>query len=145
MSSWDEVRKAAPELAATVQHAFTRRKHHTMATLRADGSPRISGTEVELADGQVVLGSMPGALKAKDLQRDPRVSLHSQGEDPPESDPSDWSGEAKISGTAAETPHEDHHRFVMEGTVVVFTWVVVDALVVRWWTPAGGEQVVRRK
>jgi hypothetical protein len=145
MPSWDEVRAAAPELAATVQHAFTRRKHHTMATVRADGSPRISGTEVELTDGQLALGSMPGALKAKDLLRDPRVALHSQGEDPPESDPSDWSGEAKISGTAAESPHEDHHRFVIDVTEIVFTRVEGDELVVRWWTPAGGEQVVRRK
>jgi hypothetical protein len=145
MPSWDEVKAAAPELVANVQHAFTRRKHHTMATVRADGSPRISGTEVEIADGKVVLGSMTGARKAQDLKRDPRVALHSQGEDPPEADPSDWAGEAKISGTAAQTPHDEHDRFEIDVTEVVYTRVEGDELVVRWWTPSGGEQVVRRK
>jgi hypothetical protein len=41
----------------------------TLATLRRDGSPRISGTEVEFTDGQVWLGMMPGSLKALDLRR----------------------------------------------------------------------------
>ena len=144
MPSWDEVIAAAPELAQTVQERFARRKHHTMATLRHDGSPRISGTEVEFADGQVVLGSMPGARKAVDLLRDARVAIHSQGEDPPEGNPSGWPGEAKISGTARATPHADHHRFEIDVTEVVHTRVEGDELVVRWWTPTGGEQVVRR-
>jgi hypothetical protein len=145
MPSWDDVLTAAPELAQIAQERFTAHKHHTMATLRADGSPRISGTEVEFADGQLVLGSMPNALKAKDLLRDPRVALHSQGEDPPEVNPSDWSGEAKITGTARPTPHEDHHRFEIDVTEVVFTKVEGDELVVRWWNPTTGERVVRRK
>ena len=39
----------------------------TLATLRRDGSPRISGTEAHIVDGQIVLGMMPGSMKARDL------------------------------------------------------------------------------
>ena len=45
MPSWDEVARSAPELATAVQRLFDAHKHRTMATLRRDGSPRISGIE----------------------------------------------------------------------------------------------------
>src|SRR3954454_11877956 len=71
--------------------------HKTLATLRRDGSPRISGTEVIFAEGDLWFGSMWAARKARDLQRDPRFALHSGSDDPP-----DWSGDAKLSGVAEE-------------------------------------------
>ena len=76
MASWTEFSAAAPELAERVKQSFDAHKHKTMATLRKDGSPRISGTEVEFSDGELWLGSMPNALKAKDLLRDPRFAIH---------------------------------------------------------------------
>ena len=144
MPNWKQVEDAAPELASLVRERFTERKHATMATLRAAGAPRISGTEVAFDDGELVLGSMPGARKAQDLQRDPRVALHSPTVDPPESNPSDWPGEAKITGTATEVPQEGSHRFLVDVSEIVFTRVEGDELVVRWWTAEGGEQVRRR-
>ncbi len=84
MASWGEVREQAAELAAAVEQRFRARKHCTIATLRADGSPRISGIEVEIADDQVRIGSMLGAVKARDLHRDPRFALHSATVDPSE-------------------------------------------------------------
>src|SRR4051812_12322810 len=111
MSAWSEFEREAPELAAQVRDRFTARKHHTMATLRLDGSPRISGTEVELADGELRIGSMPGAVKARDLLRDPRLAIHSATSDPPEGQPTAWEGEAKVSGTAGVRPSpDDSHR-----------------------------------
>jgi hypothetical protein len=116
-----------------------------MATLRADGSPRISGTEVAFTDGQVVLGSMPGARKARDLQRDPRVSVHSPTVDPPEDDPSAWTGEAKLAAQAVEQAVERDtgtgqgpHTFFLDLTEVVHTRVVGDRLVIRSWHPGRG-------
>jgi hypothetical protein len=144
MVTWAEVEEAAPELAALVRQSFVGRKHATMATLRKDGSPRISGTEVDFADGQVVLGSMLGARKARDLQRDPRVAVHSPTVDPPEDDPSAWPGEAKLAGTVSEVLQEDSHRFVVDIAEIVHTKVEADQLVVRWWAPESGEQVARR-
>jgi hypothetical protein len=73
VASWAEFETASPDLASRVRALLASRKHLTMATLRRDGSPRISGTEIEFADGQLRIGSMPGAVKALDLRRDPRV------------------------------------------------------------------------
>src|SRR6476469_6609919 len=89
---------AGPELAERVQTLFDAQKHKTMATLRKDGSPRISGTETTFRDGELYIGSMWQALKARDLQRDPRFALHSATFDPD----NDWPGEGKVAGMAVE-------------------------------------------
>src|SRR5712691_13119008 len=102
MASWAEFEAAEPDFALRVQKLMSARKHLTMATLRRDGSPRISGTEVEFADGVLQIGSMTGAVKAQDLQRDPRLAIHGPTEDPPEGAPAAWKGEAKIAGIATE-------------------------------------------
>jgi hypothetical protein len=103
MASWSELVDAEPDFAAHVHRCFGIRKHGTLATLRHDGSPRISGTEVEFGgDGEVYVGMMPGSLKALDLRRDPRLALHSPTDDPPGSDPESWLGDAKLAGRAVE-------------------------------------------
>src|SRR5919198_6363126 len=101
MASWSEVEAQAPELAARARRFFDAFKHKTMATLRRDGSPRISGTEVEFEDGEMWIGSMSRAVKARDLQRDPRFALHSGSADPPH-----WPGDAKVAGRAQEMTQE---------------------------------------
>src|SRR4051794_41762525 len=104
MVSWRDVEREAPELVARVGEAFARGKHATMATLRADGSPRISGTEVDFThDGQLRLGSMAGAVKARDLLRDPRGAVHSPTGDPGE-DGADWPGGGEGGGRAGGPP-----------------------------------------
>jgi hypothetical protein len=90
--TWDDVKKATPELALAVQRGFDTHIHKTLATLRADGSPRISGQEASFRDGQLWLGMMPDSRKAKDLLRDPRLALHSATVDPEMPD-----GDAKLA------------------------------------------------
>ena len=132
--SWAQVETEAPELAAAVRASFGVRKHCTMATLRADGSPRISGTEVQWEDGALWIGSMTGAVKARDLQRDGRVAIHAPTVDPPEGDEHSWPGEAKVAGVAVEVPTEDaSHRFRIDLLEVVHTRVARDALLVTSW------------
>jgi hypothetical protein len=97
MPSFSAFEAAAPELAAAVRARLTDRTHHTLATLRRDGAPRISGTECRFEDGELWIGSMWQALKAQDLLRDPRYALHSGSEDPPA-----WTGDAKVAGAAEE-------------------------------------------
>jgi Pyridoxamine 5'-phosphate oxidase len=97
MATWDEVTRAAPELAEAVQRRFDAHIHKTLATLRADGSPRISGVEASFRDGELWLGMMPDSRKARDLQRDPRFALHSATVDPEMAD-----GDAKLAGRAVE-------------------------------------------
>jgi hypothetical protein len=97
MARWSEVEVATPELAVRAKSLFDARTHKTMATLRRDGSPRISGTESLFVDGDLWLGCMWQAKRALDLQRDPRFALHSGSEDQEK-----WTGDAKLSGTLEE-------------------------------------------
>ncbi len=110
MASWREVEAAAPELAALARGYLDGGVHKTIATLRSDGSPRISGTECELAEGELWFGSMAGSLKARDLRRDPRFALHSASADPP-----GWTGDAKLAGTAEEVDDPDAWERVYGG------------------------------
>jgi hypothetical protein len=150
MATWNDVCTAAPYFASRVEQALRRNKHMTMATLRADGSPRISGTELELSDGELWLGSMPQARKARDLLRDPRVAIHGPTSDPPD-DPKLWIGEAKVSGHAINVPREDpedtSHRFRIEIDEVVFTHLNAagDRLVIEAWHPDRGVEVHERE
>jgi hypothetical protein len=146
VARWEDVAAAAPELAAEVRACFAVRKHATLATLRRDGSPRISGTEVEFdEDGEIYLGMMPGSMKALDLRRDPRLALHSPTVDPPEADPSAWPGEAKIAGEGVEVPAEGAHRFRIDVAEVVLTTVGADFLVIRSWHPDRGLETRERR
>jgi hypothetical protein len=147
MASWKDVLADAPEFARRVEQALTRNKHMTMATLRADGSPRISGTELQVSDGELWLGSMTRARKARDLLRDPRVAIHGPTADPPD-DPKEWVGEAKVSGRALEAPSDDaSHRFRIDIEEVVFTQLndSGDRLVIESWHPGRGVEVVERE
>lgn len=147
MASWDEFEQAEPEFAARVRALMSARKHLTMATLRADGSPRISGTEVEFADGQLRIGSMPNAVKAQDLKRDPRVAIHGPTNDPPARRPSGWQGEAKIAGHAVEVDSgTGAHRFVIDVREAVITRLndAGNRLVIESWTPVRGYRKVER-
>ena len=147
MTTWQEFEGQAPELAARVRARFAIGKHCTMATLRSDGSPRISGTEVEFADGELRIGSMAGAVKAQDLLRDPRLALHSPTVDPPEGAPTGWAGEAKVAGHAAprDSP-DDSHRFAIDLTEVVLTHLddAGTQLVITSWHPGAGVREIRR-
>src|SRR5579862_4025156 len=100
MAAWRDIERTEPEFAQRVQALFDAHRHKTIATVRADGSPRISGIETVFEDGELVFGSMDGARKGADLRRDPRFALHSATIDPIEGSEAQWPGEAKISGRA---------------------------------------------
>lgn len=147
MASWAEFAAAEPGLASRVKERFAIRKHKTLATLRKDGSPRISGIEVQFENGELFLGMMPGSVKLRDLERDPRLALHSPTEDPPEGKPGGWPGEAKLAGYARQVGVSDSPaaggRFRIDITLAVFTHLTDagDALVVESWRP--GEKSTR--
>jgi Pyridoxamine 5'-phosphate oxidase len=100
VAAWKDVERAEPEVAARVGRLFDAGRHKTIATLRADGSPRISGIECEFADGELRFGSMPGARKGADLRRDPRFTLQGPVFHPQQGKEAGWPGEAKIAGRA---------------------------------------------
>lgn len=148
MASWTEFEAAEPEFASRVRALMASRRHLTMATLRGDGSPRISGTEVEFADGQLRIGSMSGAVKAQDLLRDPRVAIHGPTDDPPADSPAAWKGEAKIAGTAvAVESGAAAHRFLIDVQEAVITRLneAGTRLVVESWNPVRGYRRFERE
>lgn len=136
-------------MAEQVRAAFAVRKHCTLATLRRDGAPRISGTEVEFDGGDVFLGMMAGSMKLRDVLGDPRVAVHSPTVDP-ESE-TQWVGEAKFSGRAQPVATPEGYpagggRFRIELTSVVFTGLSEDAqaLRIQLWRPDIGRETMLR-
>ncbi|MEJ8280429.1 pyridoxamine 5'-phosphate oxidase family protein [Pseudonocardia spirodelae] len=153
MTSWGDFRRAEPAFAELAERILRRGIALVVATLRADGSPRVSGIEVVLDDAgpdvQLAFGSMPGARKGADLRRDPRFALHAAPADQSGGDLGD--GDLKISGRAvlqgALSGPVAGDAFRVELTEVVWTGLNEDRnrLVVRWWTPGGGMQRTERE
>src|ERR1700722_6799093 len=155
MPRWKSIEKAEPEFAERVRRLFDAGRHKSIATLRADGSPRISGIECEFPDGDLRFGSMTGARKGADLKRDPRFALHGPTFHPEEGKEGGWPGEAKIAGRAIPdrpVPSDeagqqpDGEMFVADIVEVVITGLNAEAtkLVVESWTPERGLQRVER-
>jgi hypothetical protein len=151
MTAWRDFEAAEPAFARRVRALFDAYRHKTIATVRADWSPRISGIEAVFEDGQLVFGSMANARKGADLRRDPRFALHSATVDPVEGAAAQWPGEAKISGRAiASGPigeETEGDRFHAEIAEVVHTHLNETAtmLVIEWWTPTRGIQRIERE
>jgi hypothetical protein len=155
VSGWSALEQVEPEFAGRVRRLFDAGRHKTIATMRADGSPRISGIECEFTDGDLRFGSMTGARKGSDLKRDSRFALHGPTFHPEEGREGDWPGEAKIAGralltdtvTAGETSDQpEGETFIADITEVVITGLNAEAtkLVVESWTPERGLRRVER-
>jgi hypothetical protein len=150
MAAWKDVERAEPEFAARVRKVFDAHKHKTIATLRADGAPRISGIEAEFtADGELTFGSMPRSRKGDDLRRDPRFALHSPSVDPPEGNEAAWPGDAKIAGRAVRVGDVegggDMFRADIDEVVRICLNESATRLVIETWRPAGGLRRIERE
>ncbi|WP_097252871.1 pyridoxamine 5'-phosphate oxidase family protein [Streptomyces sp. Ag109_G2-15] len=152
--NWAAFTTAAPELAPLSEERFGAHRHHVLATLRRDGSPRTSGLEVRFLGGELWLGMMPNSLKALDLLRDPRFALQAN----PGADMG--SGDVRISGRAFEVedgaaraayveevePPQPFHLFRTELTEVVRTYIEDETyLVAQVWKPGEPVRTLRRR
>jgi hypothetical protein len=155
--SWADFRAAEPDFAAAVQTRFGRFRHHVLGTIRADGSPRLTGVEGDFRDDELWLGLMYGSRKAMDLRRDPHFSLHANpgpGDDMA-------GGDVRVSGRALEVTDQQElvryaagapdgglperfHLFRADLTEAVRVRVAGDHLVVDTWRPGRGLRTVRR-
>lgn len=76
MITWEEFEQVDPGLAA-----FGRERVHRcvsfIATVRADGSPRVHPVTPWIAAGRLLVRMYPSSPKVADLERDPRYALHS--------------------------------------------------------------------
>lgn len=159
MPSWSAVAAAAPDLAAAVEKRFDAHGLGLLATLRRDGSPRISGIEPLFALGEVWLGMMDQSRKALDLLRDPRLALHSATVDKQVTE-----GDARVAGRAVPVPAgAEHDAFVAAfeartgyaapGPFHLFRVDVTEisvikpgdnVLVIEWWNPESGQHRLER-
>ncbi|MFF8603036.1 pyridoxamine 5'-phosphate oxidase family protein [Streptomyces sp. NPDC015232] len=153
-TSWAAFEAAEPEFAATVRERFGQYTHHALATLRKDGSPRLSGIEADFRDGELYLGMMPNSLKARDVRRDPRLALLAN----PGEGTSMGGGDVRISGRAVEITDparlerygreagapQPFHLFRVELTEVVRTFVEGEEIVFRTWWPGRPPRTLRR-
>lgn len=149
MARWQDVVDSEPAFAEAVQAIFAAGKHKTIATLRKDGSPRISGIEAEFANGEMWLGMMANSQKLADVRRDPRIALHSPSTEPP-ADPTDsaaWTGDAKLSGRlvpmdaatreaiAGDAPEGDYFTVDIEEVVLTRLANPAEHLEILLWRP----------
>ncbi|MES9506025.1 pyridoxamine 5'-phosphate oxidase family protein [Streptomyces sp. NPDC000609] len=155
-SSWKGFRSAEPAFADTVRTRFEQYRHHVLATLRKDGSPRVTGLEVDFRFGELWLGMMPDSRKALDLLRDPRFAVHAN----PGPDAEMADGDVRIFGRAVvendpevltrfieETkPPEPFHLFRTELQEVVRTSVDAQEkeIVIQVWRPGTPVRTIRR-
>jgi hypothetical protein len=149
MVAWKDVASAEPEFAASVRARFDAGRHKTIATLRADGSPRISGIEAEFSDDELTFGSMIGSRKGADLTRDPRFALHSPSTDPPDENPAGWGGDAKVAGRAVlvrdlEESAGQLFRADVEEVVLTRLTEAGDRLRVELWRPGASLRRIER-
>jgi hypothetical protein len=153
MASWRDIEASEPAFAAGVKALFDAHKHKTMATLRKDGSPRISGIECNFDNGELWLGMMIDSLKAADALRDPRVAIHSVSED--SDGTSSWPGDAKLAGRLVEVTDESEmhrmhgqpgHLFRLDINEVSMTHLgdPADHLLIEAWSPERGLRRIKR-
>jgi hypothetical protein len=163
MATWGEFARSEPAFAKLMKDRFDSHKHKMLATLRTDGSPRLSGVEATFANGRLWLGMMPGSMKALDLQRDPRLALHSALDEPEMP-----RGDARISGrviehtddetmaafsrasqeaTGQEVPPGPFHLFSVDiqEAVLIRIGDPADHLVIQTWREGQGLKRVERR
>lgn len=142
MATWQLFETEAGELAAEVRRVFEQATSHVLATIRRNGSPRVSATEVQFTGTEMTIGSMLGAMKARDLINDGRFALHAT---PAEG------GDAKVSGVAVEVDAQNRvergsHIFRFELHQAVFTALGDDGehLLIRVWRPGMPIEYIKR-
>jgi hypothetical protein len=143
--TWRDLELCAPEIAAPGKTRLHQTRVALLATLRRDGSPRISPVEPYFASGHLLFGAMVWTLKVRDLERDARCTLHSAITGPNERE-----GELKLYGRALDADDEVRNA-CREGWWIdeppesarVFSLSIEEAAFVTW-DYEGGEMTLRR-
>lgn len=94
--SWQALEAGNPELAAYGAERFRRFGVAYLATVRADGSPRVHPVTPIVGQGRLFVFMEPTSPKGRDLRTDGRYAMHCTV-----SDSSGDSGEFFIAGRAA--------------------------------------------
>ena len=150
---WDEFTDACPELAGLARDRFVADEMVLLGTIRQDGRARISPCEIDFAAGRLLLGMMWQSPKARDVQRDPRLTVHSVPADKTNS-----GGDVKLYGLAVDEqdagvrtefrrairaridwePDEPYHLFSLDVTEGAFMRFTEEAKQTWRWDPRSG-------
>jgi Pyridoxamine 5'-phosphate oxidase len=146
---WSAIAASEPALGVVVFDMMIRPGVLLVGTIRRDGSPRISGAEPLVMDGDLWLSMMRTSAKAMDLARDPRILLHSivTGPGP--------GAEVKVRGTVqAEDDHGMQRRYAaavsaeigwrpVVGEFTLFVVDVEDVTYIGYDADTSGQHVAR--
>ena len=151
MAKWSLFESEAPELAAKIRARFEGHAHHILGTLDSAGAPRLSGINVFFNEGEMWFGSMANARKVVDINRDPRIAVHSATLSEEMT-----GGDARVSGIAVtldtqraaqwrpENPAEGSF-FLVEIHKAHLVEVAGDELVISMWDTKHGLRIVHRR
>jgi hypothetical protein len=114
---WHELVDRQPRLVEVARARLLEPGVVLVATVRKDGTPRLSPVEPFVLDGDLLLSMLWGSFKARDLQRDPRVLVHSivTGREGAE-------GELKLRGSAVEEGDLSRQRRYADAVSVSLGW-----------------------
>lgn len=148
-TAWNDFEHQAPHLADHVRDRLQRHGLALLATLAADGSPRISGIEPVFQGDHLWLAMMPDSVKGRDLRRDGRLALHNATIDKDVTH-----GDVKIHGVAVGANDRDQpgtpdvgadaELFHVDLTRVASIRVDTDHLVIRTWRPGQAVRTLTR-
>jgi hypothetical protein len=114
---WAEFESEAPALAQLGKELFARDQVALIGTIRRDGSPRISPVEPDITNGRLYMGMMWKSLKALDLMRDPRCTVHALIHDR-----FGEGGEFKLHGRALEISDLDERKLYGDAIYARLGW-----------------------
>lgn len=147
---WAELESSQPRLAEVGRRRLFAPGVVLVGTIRRDGTPRISPVEPWLMAGELWLSMLWQSAKAADLERDPRILVHSvvTGRDGAD-------GEVKVRGQArAERDPSVQQQYADEvaaalgwrpvvGRFHLFGVDVADVSYIRYDEPTGDQYVTR--
>ncbi len=147
MPTWSEFAAAAPDLAAWGESRLNRSRVAFLATIAADGTPRVNPVTPVICEGHLLLFIAPTSPKVDNLRRNGLYAMHSLIDNP-----SGIGGEFSIKGTAtliadAEmreraidahcyTPSEDYVLFELSIDAALARDYEEGALIQNRWEPA---------
>jgi Pyridoxamine 5'-phosphate oxidase len=114
---WSDMERAQPRLARLAAERLIGPGVVLVATIRQDGTPRLSPVEPFVLDGDLLLSMMWQSAKARDLLRDPRILVHSviTSRDGAE-------GELKVRGTGHAQHDPAEQRAYAEAVATSLGW-----------------------
>jgi hypothetical protein len=147
---WSEIAARQPALGAAAHEYLIKPGALLVGTTTRDGAARISGTEPLIMDGDLWLSMMQTSMKARDLQRDPRILLHSL------IDSKAPAAEIKVRGTVRqETGRPAAERYAaavvaggmgwepVPGHFALFAVDIADVTYIGYDPPTGAQHVAR--